>query len=108
MRDALVPEQAQDVGEGVHHPQAGEVAGVAQVLFRDCGHVHVFHGGMRELAWLEDAGQFVQARIRHLRHAHASGGGADSGVLADSGKDGEQGSLAYHGQADNSCLHKRI
>ena len=44
----LVREQAQHVREGVHHAQAGQVAGVAQVLLRDGRHVHVFHGGVRD------------------------------------------------------------
>ena len=55
MRHGLVGEQAEDVSEGVHHAQAGEIAGVAQVLLGDGRHVHVFDGGVRHFGRLEQA-----------------------------------------------------
>src|ERR1017187_5368665 len=105
--NGFVLKQAQNLGESVHHPQTGQVAGIAQVLLRDGRHIHVFHRGMRDFERFEEARQFLQARVRHFRDAHARGRGTDAGFLVDSGQNGEQRGLAYHGQADNGGLHIR-
>ncbi len=53
VRHGLICEQAQHVRESVHHAQAGQITGVAQALFRDGGHVHIFHRGVRDFLRLK-------------------------------------------------------
>ena len=54
VRHGVVVEEAQHVGEGVDHAQAGQIAaGVAQSLLRDGGHVQVLDRGVGDLGRLE-------------------------------------------------------
>ena len=78
VRDGLVFEQAQHVGEGVPHAQAGQVAGIAQALPGDRRHVHVFDRGVRDLGRLEEAAERFQARVGNFGDAGARGGGTDA------------------------------
>ena len=89
MRNGIVGEQAQHVREGVHHAQAGHIAGIAEALLGHRRRIHVFHGGVRDLLRLEEFGQFLQARIRHLGDTHAHGRRSDAGLLMGAGQDGE-------------------
>ena len=103
--DGFVGEQPQHMGEGVHHAQAADVAGLAQVLLGDGGHVHVLDGGMRHLGRFEQAAERFHARVGHLGHARTGRGRADARLLVDAGEDREQRGLAHHGQTDDGGLH---
>ena len=106
--DGGILEEAQDVGHGVDHAQAGQIGRIAQGLFGDGREIQVLDGGVRDLGGGENARQLSQARVGHLGHAQARLHGADASGFVDTGEDGEERCLAYHGQADNGCFHREI
>ncbi len=105
VRHRIAVEEAQDVGQSVGDTHAGEVTRVAQRFFRDGRKIEILDRGVSHLGRFEDFRQLFEARIGNLGHADASFHGPDARRFVDAGENRKQRCLAYHGQADNSCLH---
>ena len=59
---------------------------VAQILFGDGWHVHIFHGGVGDFRGVEKTAQRFQARVWHAGYALAYGSGADTSVRLHAGE----------------------
>jgi hypothetical protein len=106
--DAFILENAQDMREGVHVAESGEVARVPEGFLGDCGEVEVFDGRVGDFWRLEQFSQRFEPGVGNFGDADAGFHLADAGRLMDAGQDSKQRRLAHHWQADNGSFHRRF
>ncbi len=69
VRHGVALKKPQHVGQRVGYAHAGEIARIAQRLFRDGREIEILNRGVRDLGRLENFRQRVQPRVRHLGDA---------------------------------------